>query len=225
MHGTLHSDIGLTVRPRGPPVEAAGIEGTPRRRWFEGLHDVPTVEGDVAFSELVARVAARQDRAAFAALFRHFAPRIKSYLVHQGATAAVAEEIAQETMLAVWRKAESFDQRRGDAAAWIFTIARNMRIDAFRRERHPEVDPEDPLLVGDAPPGADDRLDVERRSRRLRQALESLPAEQVRLLRLSFFEDKAHREIERDLGVPLGTVKSRLRRAMLHLRSLLGEEA
>jgi RNA polymerase sigma-70 factor (ECF subfamily) len=92
---------------------------------------------------LLGRVAAYRDRAAFAALFGHFAPRVKAYLLRLGAPAAVAEELAQEALLNAWRKAHLFDPAKASAATWLFTIARNLRIDALRREKHPELDPED----------------------------------------------------------------------------------
>ena len=169
-------------------------------------------------------VAAERDRAAFAALFGHFAPRVKRYLLGLGAGVGLAEDLAQETLLAVWRKAEQFDPAKAEAATWIFTIARNLRIDAVRRERHPEVDPDDPLLVPAPPEDALERLAAAERSARIVRALGTLPAEQAAVVRLAFLEDKAHREIERELGLPLGTVKSRLRLALARLRKSLGEE-
>ncbi len=168
-------------------------------------------------------IAQSNDRQAFAMLFGHFAPRVKSYLLRLGASSALAEDLAQETMLAVWRKAAYFDASRAEAATWIFTIARNLRIDALRRERHPEPCPEEAALFADSPLPADEMIAVTRREDRLREALKSLPEEQAEIVRLSYFQDKPHREIERALGIPLGTVKSRLRLALTRLRTSLGE--
>ncbi|HYM30755.1 MAG TPA: sigma-70 family RNA polymerase sigma factor, partial [Candidatus Cybelea sp.] len=109
-----------------------------------------------AFADLIQAVAAARDRAAFAALFRHFAPRVKSYLMRLGAENAQAEELAQEVLLTVWHKAATFDRRQASASTWIFTIARNRRIDALRRERRPELDPTDPMLVPATPQQADE---------------------------------------------------------------------
>ncbi len=172
---------------------------------------------------LIQAIAQRQDRAAFAVLFRYFAPRIKAWLLRAGASPAAADEIAQETMLSVWRKAASFDPSRAGATTWIFTIARNLRIDSMRRERHPStllIDPADDMPP---PEPADYALDVAERESRIRTALSQLPAEQAEVIRKAFFEDKAHSEIEQELGIPLGTVKSRLRLAMNRLRSVLGD--
>ena len=101
---------------------------------------------------LLGRVAAMRDRAAFAALFAHFAPRVKAYLLRLGAPPALAEDLAQEALLSLWRKAHLFDPAKASAATWLFTIARNLRIDALRRERRPELDPED--FLPEAAPGA-----------------------------------------------------------------------
>ncbi len=172
----------------------------------------------------LAAVAARQDRDAFAALFGHFAPRVKSYLLRLGADPVTAEDLAQETMLAVWRKAAQFDPVKADASTWIFTIARNLRIDALRRERHPEIGETDPSLVPEALPAADDMLQAAEIQARLRLSLNELPDAEAEVVRLSFFADKSHREIERELGIPLGTVKSRLRLAMRRIRAALGDQ-
>lgn len=171
---------------------------------------------------LLAAIAARGDREAFAALFCHFAPRVKGYLLRLGLADAEAEELAQETMLTVWRRAELFDPAIGSAAAWIFTIARNLRVDAVRRDRlapRLELMAEEPL----PPPAIDAAMQSVQHAERVRAALASLPPEQAEVVRLSFFDDRPHAEIERALGIPLGTVKSRLRLAFARLRALLDD--
>jgi RNA polymerase sigma-70 factor (ECF subfamily) len=175
----------------------------------------------------LAAIAARQDRQAFAELFAHFAPRVKSYLQRTGASETQAEEVAQETMLSVWRKAALFDAASAGAATWIFTIARNSRIDAIRRERRGgairvwEVDAEFDI---DPAPAADARLVAGQSEARVREALAQLSGEQLRVVKMSFFEDIAHADIARALAIPLGTVKSRLRLAMKRLRGLLDQD-
>ena len=170
---------------------------------------------------LLVRVATGQDRAAFAVLFTHFAPRVKAYLLRLGASSGVAEELAQEALLSVWRKAHLFDPSKASAATWLFTIARNLRIDAVRRERRPELDPEDFMPEPDA--DADAGLVLAENEGRLRLALKDLPADQIQVVELSFFADKPHSQIAVELGIPLGTVKSRLRLAMSRLKRALGE--
>jgi RNA polymerase sigma-70 factor, ECF subfamily len=173
--------------------------------------------------QLIHAIAAHGDRAAFTSLFLRFAPRAKAYLMQLGMDAGSAEELAQEALLLVWRKAAQYNPERASAAAWIFTIARNLRIDLARRTRLAMPVP-DPL---DEPPPtaqADAMLAAEDLSARVRAALASLPAEQADVVRLSFFDDRAHADIERVLGIPLGTVKSRLRLAMSRLRALLEDD-
>lgn len=173
-------------------------------------------------SALLAAIAARGDREAFARLFAHFAPRVKAFLLRMGLPDAQAEELAQETMLTVWRRAEQFDPATDGAAAWIFTIARNLRVDAARRDR---LIPRLELLAEEPPPpaAADTAIQSSQHTERVRQALARLPDEQADVVRLSFFDDRPHAEIERALGIPLGTVKSRLRLAMARLRTLLDD--
>lgn len=172
-------------------------------------------------ADLLATLAERADRQAFARLFAHFAPRVKSYLRRLGAGDTLAEELAQEVMLTVWRRAHLFDRRQAGASTWIFTIARNRRIDAIRREKRPELDPQDPALVPEADDPADKQVEAGQKQEMLRRAVTTLPEEQAALLRMSYFEDKSHSAIAEELGLPLGTVKSRLRLALSRLRSML----
>jgi RNA polymerase sigma-70 factor (ECF subfamily) len=173
---------------------------------------------------LVLAIAATRDRAAFVALFDRFAPRLKSWFLRGGTPPRQAEDLVQETMLAVWRKADGFDPGRAGAATWIFTIARNLRIDARRRSARQVLDKDDPSLAPAAPIAPDAAFDTVQRETRLHAALATLTPEQIDVVRLSFFEDRPHAEIERVLGIPLGTVKSRLRLAMNRLRAHLGEQ-
>lgn len=165
---------------------------------------------DAHAADLIA-VAIRQDRAAFVRLFEHFASRLKGYMLKLGMPPQRAEDLAQETMMTIWRKAALFDPAKAEVATWVFTIARNLRIDALRRERHPEVS-DDALLDGN------------QRAIRLRRVLKTLTPEQAEVVRLSFFADLAHPAIAERLDLPLGTVKSRLRLAMGKIRKALGDD-
>lgn len=173
---------------------------------------------------LVAAVAQKRDKSAFAALFDHFAPRLKTYVMRLGASPAMAEELVQETMLTLWRRADSFDPRQASASTWIFTIARNKRIDALRRESRPDLDPDEPALAITPPAHADEALAATESELILRQAITALPQEQAELLRICYYGDKSHRQIAQELGIPLGTVKSRLRLALSRLRQALKDD-
>ncbi len=178
------------------------------------------------WARLIGAVALQRDRAAFASLFEYFAPRVKTFMRRSGASETAAEELAQETMLALWRKAALFDPATTGAASWIFTIARNLRIDALRRERRSssnDIADVDAEFVLDDGPSPDTVLASTQADARIRSALSALSDEQLRVVELSFYQEKAHAEIAEVLGIPLGTVKSRLRLAMAKLRGLLGD--
>lgn len=168
-------------------------------------------------NDLMRRVAEVRDRQAFVALFRHFAPRLKSFLARAGMEAGAAEELVQDVMVQVWHRAELFDPTRAGVATWIFTIARNRRIDRLRREGRPAFDPADPALVPDVD-GAGAAMAAEERNAALHRAIGELPPEQADLLQMAYFEDKAHGAIAAERNLPLGTVKSRLRLALARLR-------
>ncbi|MCK1390946.1 sigma-70 family RNA polymerase sigma factor [Bradyrhizobium sp. 1] len=174
---------------------------------------------------LVRAIASRGDREAFKDLFGFYAPRIKTVLMRGGAAAEIAEDLAQETLIAVWRKAASYDPQKATVSAWIFTIARNLRIDRFRKDQRAQLHQVYELMLPAETDPPDVPFEAVERERRVRAALEGLPQEQVRVVELSFFEGNAHGDIATKLGIPLGTVKSRLRLAMARLRDFLGENS
>jgi RNA polymerase sigma-70 factor (ECF subfamily) len=200
-----------------------GVTSQGRAPLADGLVERSVASQAEIAADWLEAVAGRRDQAAFADLFRYYAPRIKTYLRRLGAEDGVAEELAQDAMLQVWRKSALFDRRRAAASTWIFAIARNLRIDRLRAERRPEIDSDDPFLTADPAIPADEILIREARDQTLRRLLKSLPAEQEMVVTLSFFEDIPHSEIALRLGLPLGTVKSRLRLAMQRIRGHLEE--
>lgn len=175
------------------------------------------------FADLMAAVAAKHDRAAFGRLFDYFAPRVRSYMVRLGASQTAADDLVQDVMLTVWRRAAQFDPTKAGVGTWIFTIARNRRIDVIRRERRPELDPHDPALVREDEPTADVVMQRKQSGSAIRAALAELPEKQSQLLQLAYFEDMSHSEIAQALSLPLGTVKSRIRLASDKLRVKLLE--
>ena len=176
-------------------------------------------------ADLIEAIALRQDKAAFAALFRHFAPRVKSFVMRGGTDAEAAQEIAQEALIMVWRKAASFDRNRASAATWIYTIARNKRIDLLRRTGRPPIETEDWLTIF-APEGddADKSVLAGQTYTRMKELMDGLSSEQLVVIRMAFFEDKTHTVIAEELALPLGTVKSRIRLALGRLRQALEKE-
>ncbi len=176
--------------------------------------DGTDVEAD--WVQAMIRIRDKQDTEAFSALFRHFAPRVKSFLMKSGASEALAEECMQDAMATVWRKAKLFDPGRASVATWIFTIARNRRIDVLRRQKRPE--PEDLPWGPEAEPAPEDVVAMQQDSDRLRKALRELPEKQRNLVQAAYFGDLSHSEIADKTGLPLGTIKSRIRLALERLR-------
>jgi len=174
-------------------------------------------------AQWIGAIAARQDRAAFAALFGFYAPRIKTMIMRMGASAEAAEDIAQETLLTIWQKAAQYDPARASASAWVYAIARNLRVDRLRRDQRAKAFAlYEAVEVAEAE-RPDGSLDTAEREQRVRTAMQELPGEQAAVVKLSFFEGLAHGDIANSLQLPLGTVKSRLRLAMSRLRNRLGD--
>lgn len=176
---------------------------------------------------LIVRIADHADKAAFAELFAYFAPRLKGFLMRGGSPADTAEDLSQEAMLMVWRKAAQFDPGRAGAATWIYTIARNLRIDAGRRGVLETIS-DDALEQAERSLSEDGAVDdtsrwveASQRDARVREAVQRLPDEQSKVVMMAFFHGLAHADVARELALPLGTVKSRLRLATQKLRSML----
>lgn len=173
--------------------------------------------------ELLEGIVAR-DKAAFAELFGRYAVRVKAFIMRAGATEEDADEIAQETLVTVWRKAAQFDPAKAAVSTWVFTIARNRRIDMIRRHARPEPDPADPLFQPDPEPGGREAVSAQQLAERVRAGIERLPEDQRAVLRAAFYDGQTHAEIASLQALPLGTVKSRIRLAFRALREELGEE-
>lgn len=173
------------------------------------------------FAALARAVATSRDRTAFTELFDYFGPRINSYLRRMALEPGQAEELTQEVMIVLWHKAELFDPAKSSLGTWLFRIARNRRIDLVRRDKSGRLDPDDPVFQPDEPEPADMALDAEQRDERVREALKELPAEQLELVRKAFYLGQSHSQIAEETGLPLGTVKSRIRLAFARLRAAL----
>lgn len=164
----------------------------------------------------VARIRDNKDEAAFAELFGHFAPRVKAFLMRSGGDPAIAEECAQEVMATLWQKAHLFDPTRASVSTWVFTVARNKKIDVLRRQRRPE--PEDLAWGPEAEPDQADVVALQQETAQLGEAIAQLPRKQRELIEKAYFGDMSHSEIADITGLPLGTIKSRIRLALDRLR-------
>ncbi len=209
--GTLSGEVRRAVGGRG--------------RKKAGASDHRENDEMMQMADCIRAVADRKDSEAFRQLFTFYAPRLKAFLIKRGAGQSEAEEVMQEAMALVWRKAEQFDPAKASASTWIYTIARNRRIDLIRRAKRPELDPEDPFFtsISDQPDGEEVYTKNERASL-LRGYLKGLPSEQLEVVHKAFYDEMTHQEIAAELGMPLGTVKSRIRIAMRRLRDQLGGE-
>lgn len=181
------------------------------------------IETQQDWSEVLNRIAVERNRQQFSALYDHFAPLLKSYLIGRGASAAIAEELLQETLLQVWHRAHLFNAQRGNAATWIYRVARNKYYDYLRHQRladrpPPEPDPSEAETERQTEREIESELD----SQLLNNTLQQLPSRQAQVLYMSYYQGKSHAEIAQSMDIPLGSVKSTLRLAFEKLRSCLG---
>ena len=174
-------------------------------------------------NKLMEKVVADGDKEAFSQLYTHFAPRIKAMMMKMSPDASVAEEVAQEALISLWRKAHSFDPSKASLSTWLFTIARNLRIDRFRAKKKDNLDPNEPMLLPSAEPSAEETVFRGEESIKVRSCISQLPEDQQEVVGLAFMEGMTHQEIADSLGIPLGTVKSRLRLSFEKLRPMLKE--
>src|SRR6056297_600789 len=200
------------------PLPAARVRDRLNQRQGPRPKDVTkkeTTEND-DWVACIQRIREHQDRQAFARLFDHFAPRVKGFLMKSGSDEALAEECTQDVMATLWQKSHLFDPTRASAATWIFTIARNRKIDALRKQRRPE--PEDLQWGPDQEPDQADVLALQQETTQLGKAISDLPEKQKILIEKAYFHDLSHSEIAQETGLPLGTIKSRIRLALDRLR-------
>ena len=204
------------------PDACASVSFTLLRR-LRGRKPMNSPDGLDRLDALMLAVARDCDKAAFAALFSHFGPLVKSWLMRSGSSSSAADDLVQDTFVLVWHKAHQFDPARARVAAWLFTIARNLRVDRLRRVGDSWSTLDDADLEEMAAPEstAADALSARQRELRVRWALSQLTPEQRGLLQLNFYEDRSHTDIAIRLALPLGTVKTRLLRAAARLRELL----
>jgi RNA polymerase sigma-70 factor (ECF subfamily) len=182
-----------------------------------------SIEPPATTADLLRRVAEERDGEAFTKLFLAYAPRVKSYMMRQGADVQTSEELVQETLLTVWRKASLYSGEKGSATAWILTIAHNLRIDRLRREAPCQELPENHEQEASFDAPVDEVISERQRHERMRAILSVLPAEQQEVVSLSYHQGLSHSAISAKLKVPLGTVKSRMRLAYQKVRRTMDD--
>lgn len=202
----------------------ASLAGEPALLTTLGPDTSAEFSPDTTLEQLIFDVG-RGDRNAFRALFERITPRIKGYLMRMGAGESQAEEITQDVMVAVWRRAQTYEVERAAATTWIYQIARNRRIDLWRREHRLILDPHEPMLQGEEPAEPDQILDRAEEALRVREAIALLPAELSEVLRLAYYDGLTHKEIAQKTGLPLGTAKSRIRKATKSVRNTLDPQS
>lgn len=190
-------------------------EGKTRQRSVK-KEEVVASDAKAGWIEAMNRIRLDRDQVAFEMIFNHFAPRVKAFLMKSGASAALAEECTQDVMATLWQKSHLFDPAKASVATWIFTIARNRRIDALRKDRRPE--PEELPWGPEAEPDQAEALEMQQDAEQLGNAIKQLPEKQRNLIERAYYGDLSHSEIAAETGLPLGTIKSRIRLALDRLR-------
>lgn len=208
----------LLSRPDAPDAASPSVVTGAMVVVNSGAYTVPSTETTKRLAWITQLNAVRdtKDRAAFAELFGYFAPRVKSFLMKKGATPDAAEECAQEVLVTVWNKSHLFDPTKASVSTWIFTIARNRHIDMIRKQRRPE--PEDLPWGAEEAPSQVDTLALQEETEKLGRALADLPEKQRLLIERAYLGELSHSEIAEETGLPLGTIKSRIRLALDRLR-------
>lgn len=187
----------VVQRKAGPVAPSPRDELSPETQWMLSVRDA-------------------RDREAFGKLFDHFAPRLKGFVMRNGISAAMAEDIVQDAMLKVWQRAEQFDPTRAQVSGWIYQITRNQFVDNIRKEKRPI--PEELTRPADPEPDATDALALEQETHVLRRALADLPDQQRQMIEKAYLGELSHSQIQSLTGLPLGTIKSRIRLALERLR-------
>ena len=183
--------------------------------------DIRNFNSDDELALCLKSIGKSQDRQAFSIVFKYFAPRLKSFLIKAGSTESQAEEVIQEVMIAVWTKAATYDNNKSSVSTWVYTIARNKRIDKIRKERRHYLSESDEGLEIPVASTQENEIFSEQLSSSLKKYMSNLPEEQSKLLKLSYFYNKTHADISEELRIPLGTVKSRIRLALTKMRHLV----
>lgn len=170
------------------------------------------------WSRLLEQVATRQDTQAFAKIFNYYSPRVKSFLLSSGLSFEDAEECAQQTMVSVWSKAKTYNPKTAAVSTWIYTIARNKKIDHFRKTKRQTIDPIFFVAHQSTQESTEDEALLQEEHEQLHQHINDLPESQREIIKKAYLDEKTHSQISEETGLPLGTIKSRIRLGLEKLK-------
>ena len=193
------------------------MENKPPGEDVENIVAMSQQERPQDWSLMLLALAETKDKAIYIQLYRHFAPKIKAYIIRLGLVETTAEELMQETMLSVWRKADLYSASKAAASTWVFTLARNKSIDWMRKQKYPEYSLDAWHEEPDDEHNSGEQLVV---YDRMAKVISELPADQEQVIYMSFYEGRSHSDISDRLGIPLGSVKSRIRLASQKLKTI-----
>jgi len=187
------------------------------------INNIRKDDQDALMAELMLRIAHHKDKTAFTKLLEIMGPRLKGFMINRGLNAEMAEDLAQETLIRVWHKAGTYNRGKGLAVTWIFTIARNLHIDSARRNKIVQFTELGDYDCADEAPESDVAMIGNQQASLVSDAVKQLPAEQREIIEMAFMQDLSQSDIAEKTGLPLGTVKSRMRLAYKKLNRSLGE--
>ncbi len=200
------------------------MTGTPNKKYTQLAKSAASNDLSVEDTKLLlSEIAENQDKQSFIRLFDYYAPRLKSFLMRGGYAGELAEELMQETLLTVWHNADKYNPDKAQPGTWIYTIARNKKIDYLRKKQKNTPHPDD--LYDTSQDLPIDRVAEKQTSDEILKELANLPEEQAKLLISAFYEDKTHAEIAEQNKLPLGTVKSRIRLGLQKMKEALGNKS
>ena len=170
--------------------------------------------------ELMVKVKNDRDQIAFSNLFDFLAPKLKAYFIQNGLSADNSEELTQEVMSIIWSKSDRYDSSKSAVTTWVYTIARNKKVDFFRKSAKINVNDDDirEFLYEN---GDQDKLSRKEAAEQVNRINKELNQDQRKMIKMNFFENKSHKKIAEELEIPLGTVKSRIRNILIKMQRLL----
>ena len=170
--------------------------------------------------DLMVKITVNRDEIAFSNLFDFLAPKIKAYYLQNGLISENAEELTQEVMSIIWSKSDKFNPSKSALTTWVYTIARNKKIDFLRKNSKIKYNDDDirEFLYEKNETDTIEENEIEDQVSKINSQLD---INQKKIIKMNFFENKSHKKIAEELEIPLGTVKSRIRHILIKMQRLL----